>query len=410
MSKLFRILYWKILKIVPRGLKDSLKDFISRIKIQLKRIRDRFPFLLYPIMFFKVRFLIKSDNFKGIIVYPPTVDWSWMKQRPHQLMEGLAERGYLCFYVNINHKNETGKRYFRKITDNLYVIGNPFVLYQIEKPILLVGWTEHYKIINKFKNPKLIYDYLDDLNVSAEKIYREKLEHHKYFLKQSNLVLVTADRLKTDAQRYRKDILFLPNAGNYDDFHFTKKPNIPIDLKEIVNSNKKIIGYYGALARWFDYKLVKKIAEKRPNYEIVLIGPDYDDSIHAHKLDKIKNIHWLGLKKYYDLPKYLYYFDVAMIPFVVNDITKATSPVKIFEYMAGSKLTVSTPLDECKKYKSVLIGKDSDDFINKLDQAIKLKNDPKIITTLDKEAKENTWEKRLSLIDKELERIINVCS
>lgn len=386
---LIRITYWKLLKLIPSPVKDQVKEFLIST-----------PWLVNPILYAKVRRVVKNrQDVKGIVIYPPTVDWSWMKQRPHQLIEGLSKKGYLCFYVNINHKQRSGRSYFNKINENLYVIGDVYVLQFIKKPIILVGWTDHYRLVQRFEKPVIIYDYLDDLSVSAEEVDAQKLEHHQYFLKESQIVAVTASKLEEDALRYRKGIISVPNAGNYKDFHLEKKPSLPKDMKRILESGKKVIGYYGALAKWFDYDLIKEVAKLRPDYEFVLIGPDYDNSIHSEHLDEIENIHWLGIKKYEELPAYLYYFDLAMIPFKVNEITRATSPVKIFEYMAGGKLTVSTALDECKKYKSVLVAKDSNDFAKKIDEAVKITTEKKLVKIIDTEARKNTWEARISVIE-----------
>ena len=90
--------------------------------------------------------------------------------------------------------------------------------------------------------------------------------------------------------------------------------------------------------------------------------------------------------------------DVMIIPFVLNDITSSTSPVKLFEYMAMKKTIVTTDMLECRKYKSVLIGKNYEDFIKKLDEAMKLKNDKKYLDLLTKEAKDNDWSHKAKVI------------
>ena len=87
----------------------------------------------------------------------------------------------------------------------------------------------------------------------------------------------------------------------------------------------------------------------------------------------------------------------------MNKITESTSPIKIFEYMALGKPIVTTDLRECRKYKSVLIGKDYENFIKKVDDALELRDDPAYLGLLDKEAKENTWEDRARKIDEAIQ-------
>jgi len=87
-----------------------------------------------------------------------------------------------------------------------------------------------------------------------------------------------------------------------------------------------------------------------------------------------------------------------MVPFLINDITKSTNPVKIFEYMALKKPIVTTNLNECKKYKSIFIGENHSDFIKKLEESYFLRNDKDYLKLLDKEAKENDWSKKAEAI------------
>ena len=147
--------------------------------------------------------------------------------------------------------------------------------------------------------------------------------------------------------------------------------------------------YYGALAKWFDYELIKKLAQT-DKYSIVLFGIKYDESFDEN-LGNEKNIYFMGPRNYKVLKNYAKHADVLTIPFVINNITLATSPVKIFEYMALHKPIVTTDMPECRKYKSVLIGHNHDEFIAEVDESLKLAKDKKYIELLDKEAKENDW-------------------
>jgi hypothetical protein len=114
----------------------------------------------------------------------------------------------------------------------------------------------------------------------------------------------------------------------------------------------------------------------------------------------------LGVKSYKELPHYLQYFDVATIPFIVNDITHATSPLKLFEYMAGEKPIVITPMQESMQYPGVLVGRDPSEFAQKIDLALEMREDQTYLDLLRRTAMDNTWEQRaeeiLSAIEKEL--------
>ncbi len=96
--------------------------------------------------------------------------------------------------------------------------------------------------------------------------------------------------------------------------------------------------YVGALwGEWFDWNLLEYLADTIPNSQIILIG-DYRGQAPFQK----KNVHFLGLKAQKELPAYLAHADAALLPWKVNSITQATSPLKIYEYLA-MRLPVVTP-------------------------------------------------------------------
>ncbi len=344
----------------------------------------------------------REGKVKGIIVYPPTVDWNIpLFQRPQQLALELSKSGYLFFFST--GKNEYDRvDGFRKVNDNCYVTNQyDLLIKELSGFILLLSSTNlvvHLEDVARMKNKSMVvYDYIDEIH---RDISKSNVDHafrrHEYMKKHADVFIATADNLYNEALESRaRDTYLIPNGVDYNHFHIRRNPaGIPLDLARILERKKPVIGYYGALAKWFDYELIKKVAAERPDYEIVLIGWDYDGSLHGQVLDEYRNIHYLGAKDYSILPQYAVWFDVATIPFVLNEITASTSPIKVFEYMALGTPIVTTDLRECRKYGSVLIGKNHEEFIKKLDEALQLKDDQDYLALLDKEAGENTWDKR----------------
>ena len=254
---------------------------------------------------------------------------------------------------------------------------------------------------------KVLYEYIDELSpelAGTDELPEYVIEKYEMMLKDDKniLAVVTANKIEEDLlnKRGNKNYCFSCNGVDINHFKkYNKDYKIEKEFNEIISNGKINIGYYGALAKWFDYDLIKEI-DKTNKYNIILIGIEYDDSYEKSKINKCKNVYFIGSRDYEVLPCYASQIDVLTIPFVVNDITNATSPLKLFEYMALGKPIVTSAMNECKKYKSVLISKNHKEFLSNLEKAYKLKNDTKYISLLKKEAEENSWEKKADIIVK----------
>ena len=370
---------------------------------------------------------IFNGEFDRIIIWRSSIGWSIpLFQRPQQLALELAREKTLVFFEVTRLTDKID--FLSKKDDNLYLVDfscREFehlfheMLNNSDKPKYLFTastcWDLSDKVVMNYVSHgyKFLYDYLDEL--SPELAGTDKLPYnvetiHNYVINnpEDTFVICTADTLLKDMINKRngdkRNILYASNGVDYD--HFTKLEkdyNFSKEYKRILDSKKPIIGYYGALASWFDYDLIKYIAENKSDANIVLIGAKYDTSFDKENLSKYKNIHYLGPVNYNDLPYYASKFNVCILPFKINDITKSTNPIKVFEYMALGKPVVSTDLNECRKYKPILIGKTYAGFLEKIEES--LEGLGKEYKQNEKEvALNNTWNAKTKDIIKGLEK------
>lgn len=215
-------------------------------------------------------------------------------------------------------------------------------------------------------------------------------------------VVVTADLLQQDvvSKRGTRRMTYSSNGVDYDFFQqFDPDFQFDAEFQRVLELGKPIVCYYGALAKWFDYDLVKEIAATG-KYSVVLFGIKYDESFDENLPNPVENLYFLGPRDYHVLKYYARVSDVLMIPFRISDITRSTNPVKVFEYMALHKPIVTTDMNECHKYASILIGENHADFLDKLDRAMALRQDADYLALLDREARENDWSyKARAIID-----------
>ncbi len=148
----------------------------------------------------------------------------------------------------------------------------------------------------------------------------------------------------------------------------------PADQAELKHPR---LGFYGVIDERFDIDLLRQIADMRPDWSFVMVGPVV--KIGEDELPRAANIHYLGGKTYEQLPAYLSGWDVALMPFAMNELTQFISPTKTPEYLAGGKPVVSTPVrDVVRSYghlQGVHIAHDADGFVRCCDKALQQSRD-----------------------------------
>lgn len=411
-----RLIYlWRVAKNVKnKGLKKTAKYFsykVSTISPVLKLRQKRLDNQLNEIL--------EANNDKPIILSLSFIDWDVpLYQRPQHVAIQLAKQGFLYFYHTRNYYDFLDG--YKKIGENMYLTNRFDDVYEKlkgKKKFIHLYSTNMYeddeaRIERALDNGDMIlYEYIDEISekISGRKIPQFVLDRHERLLKDEEhcYVIATADKLYKDVAKHRrKNFKLVTNGVVYE--HFRDIENmIPKEMEGVVSKNKPIIGYYGALASWFDYELLKGVAREREDWSFVLIGWDYDGSFKKSGLDGLRNVFVVPPVDYHRLPLYAQWFDVCMIPFQINDVTKSTSPVKLFEYMALGKPIVTTPMPECKKYKSVIIANnDTRDFMKKVEEGLRKREDGKYLELLKEEALENTWEKKAEEIREVISKVI----
>ena len=354
--------------------------------------------------------LCADEKYKYIFVFYPYTEWNLpIFQRPQQIALELANReDVLYFFCTANCIYDHIDSY-EKIKENLYVTTEyRYITEKIktDKRVIHLYSTDivsNLEVVTKAleRQDKVLYEYIDEIHEDiTQNVPKEFWEKHNFLMKNEECYIVaTADKLLNDVKRVRsKNYVLATNGVTLEDFIVDESFETPIKIKELKKHYDKLIGYYGALAKWFDYELINKVAKAYPNYAIVLIGLKYDDSLDKSNVLKNSNVYYLGKIDYKELIKYSSKMDVLTIPFLINEITESTSPVKLFEYMATQKPILTTAMKECKKYKSINIANSHEEFIKKIPKVIELENNEEYKELLMKEARENTWKQKSETI------------
>jgi glycosyltransferase involved in cell wall biosynthesis len=239
----------------------------------------------------------------------------------------------------------------------------------VRHPILWLYTPMAQHFINALRPKLLVYDVMDQLS-AFKGAPADIVDRDREVLERADLVFTGGISLYHDKRDYSYSIFPFPSGVEAD--HFARAANRQTFAKpqDIAHIESPILGYYGVIDERMDLNLLQKVAEQRPDWNLILIGPVV--KIDLQELPQAANIHYIGMKTYEQLPAYLAHFDVALIPFAMNDATRYLSPTKTLEYLAAGKPVVSTPIhDVIELYGSVVnVGYTSAEFIQHIEDAL----------------------------------------
>lgn len=185
----------------------------------------------------------------------------------------------------------------------------------------------------------IVYDCMDELS-AFRFAPPELLENEARLLERADLVFTGGQSLFEAKKDKHPRVFAFPSS--IDVKHFAQVRSIseaPADVRSIPRPR---LGFCGVIDERMDIDLLREMADLRPDWQFVMLGPVV--KISDEDLPRRANIHYLGGKNYQDLPAYLAGWDVALMPFAINESTRFISPTKTPEYLAAGKPVVSTPI------------------------------------------------------------------
>jgi UDP-galactopyranose mutase len=221
----------------------------------------------------------------------------------------------------------------------------------------------------------VVYDCMDEL--SKFRFAPETLlSLEQELIDKADLVFTGGSSLY-EAKKDRHDSVHC-FPSSVDRTHFAKARAAQFDPGDQEDLPRPRLGFYGVIDERFDIELLGEIAQLRPDWSFVILGPVV--KIAEHELPRSRNIHYLGGKGYEQLPAYLSGWDVALMPFAMNESTEFISPTKTPEYLAGGKPVVSTPVKDVVRHyghlQGVQIAQGAEAFVAACDVALKLAREP----------------------------------
>ncbi|HEX6274038.1 MAG TPA: glycosyltransferase family 1 protein [Polyangiaceae bacterium] len=351
--------------------------------------------------------------------------WGFVFQRPNHLMT-LAARDRRVFFVEEPvYGASTAELEVREEAPNLFVVvprlpndvaarncalqaqllSDLALARTIVDPVLWFYTPMALEFARGVRASVTVYDCMDELSAFHGAPPAISILESELFERAD--VVFTGGHSLYQAKRDRHPNIH-PFPSSVDIKHFARARERQADPGDQAPIERPRLGYFGVIDERLDMRLIARIADARPAWQIVLVGPVV--KIDASTLPQRPNIHYLGQKSYDELPQYLAGWDVAMMPFAQNDATRFISPTKTLEYLAGGRPVVSTPVrDVVKPYgeRGLVAVANPDDFVGAVESALRSgfhARGADIDAFLAKTSWQATWEKMAGLVETEQQR------
>ena len=309
-----------------------------------------------------------------VFVFYGVIDWHFRHQRPQQLALAIAQRGFRVLYLSVNFVDDRSPGFQEESLHSdlnlhqifLHVRGAQSVYldtpseavimqqrigqrmlwerFGIRDAIHIVQHPYWTRLASSVSQAKLVYDCMDfhaGFANTSEKHHQGEVA----LVRCANLVIVSSDYLYQYVKGMGpRKLALVRNGAEFDRFKGAHT--------KLGSPRPLIIGYYGAIAEWFDVDLIETVAGAFPSATIRLIGADTVRA--AERLAGKSNVQFLGELPYPELPRHLSTFSVCLIPFKVLPLTLATNPVKVYEYLSAGKPVVAVELPELRTMSSMV--------------------------------------------------------
>jgi len=311
--------------------------------------------------------------------------WDFVYQRPQHIISRMAKDFKILLIEEPIAKENNGKTGNFKIIDkNLHVL-QPMVDsiesiadvigQYVKNKNVAMGWfysASFSPLLQVLNFETVIYDCMDELSL-FKGAPQHLIDQEKFLLANADVVFTGGKSLFESKNKMHDTVYCFPSS--VDEEHFSQNltvEEIPNDLRRIASP---VVGYFGVIDERIDYNLIRETAKLLPKISFVMIGPFA--KVEESELPRAENIHYLGMKSYDVLPNYLRGFDIAMMPFALNDATKYISPTKTLEYMAAVKPIISTMIkDVVDEYSHcVRLVSNADEFAKEIQTQLEMYNE-----------------------------------
>lgn len=311
----------------------------------------------------------------------------------------LESIGWITSNTIFDYLNKiNGIRLSRSINKNVSALGFDRIVLLIDNDFFRGYYLK--ELVQNDITAYYIRDYLVEQNYF--KAHGTRLE--RALLAKADVVFANSSYLANYALQYNKHSYDVGQGCELSAFA-EEAITVPHDLQSV---ERPTIGYVGALlSSRLDIALIDAIAQERPDWSVVLVGPE-DDVFRSSVLHNRSNVYFLGEKRGEQVSTYIYGFDVCINPQRVVPLTQGNYPRKIDEYLAAGKPVIATATEAMQLFaEHVYLCKGLSEFLIGIERALKEKNNEMLTEKRKKLALSHTWENSVAKMIQQLQQLDN---
>jgi hypothetical protein len=264
----------------------------------------------------------------------------------------------------------------------------------MSRPILWSFMPNVSGIVGRLNERMVVYhcvdDYAEFAGVSRESIRRLEAD----LVRRSDVVIASSEKLRDERLPLNPRTHFVTHGVDVEHFGRALDPATPVP-EELRHLPRPIVGFFGLMAEWVDVSLLRAMADRHPDWSIVIVGRVATD---VSAIEGRPNVRFLGRKPYAVLPAYCRGFDAGIVPFRMSDLTVRSNPLKLREYLAAGLPVASTPLPEVMRYAGLVETGESDrEFVAAVERAL-ARRSPAAVSARLEAMRAESWDARVEEI------------
>jgi glycosyltransferase involved in cell wall biosynthesis len=255
-------------------------------------------------------------------------------------------------------------------------------------------------LAHAFGETALVYYCIDDYAALPDVDASVVAAMDASLARRADQVFVASSRMFEQKRHLNPTTVLSPHGVDVALFGSASDPQLPV-APAACHLTHPVIGFFGLIEEWIDLDLIADIAERRPQWTILMIGRV---AVDPGRLKSMRNVHFAGPQPYRSLPNWAKAFDVAIIPYRLTRQVLNSAPIKLREYLATGKPVVAVPAPEIERFSGLVrIARGPERFIREIELAIAEDSAPERVRRMAATAT-MTWEARIDEVIAVVER------